>query len=223
MSVGLRRAPLQRRPVRAQSALRKAQDAEWAKLSLDGQILDIGGARQNRYHQFIGGDHQITFGNISEAYEPDLIFSAEEEWPVEPGAYDAVLMNNLLEHVYRPQACIAGAFKALRSGGQLIGSTPFLFRVHPGPRDYWRFTDEALARMFEDAGFSSSDIRPMGTGGFSAGWELSAMPLIHLAPIWWAGQALSGAIDGLANAIRPKSNIGPGAAPLGYFWIARKG
>ena len=81
------------------SFLRREEYKALARLSIDGRILDVGGSKKSGYHELIKGDHVITTGNINESYGTDLVFDAQQRWPVEDGSFDAVLFVNVLEHL----------------------------------------------------------------------------------------------------------------------------
>jgi SAM-dependent methyltransferase len=78
----------------------------------------------------------------------------------------AVIMNQVLEHLYEPRAAIAKAFSVLRPGGILFVETPSIegwdARLVPlalwggwhAPRHFQIYTEDSLARMMKSAGFS---------------------------------------------------------------------
>ena len=59
-----------------------------------------------------------------------------------------------MEHIKNFDNCLKNAFNLIKEDGKLIGSTPFLFRVHSSPHDYLRFTDQFLIEKFKEVGFS---------------------------------------------------------------------
>lgn len=61
-----------------------------------------------------------------------------------------VLALSTLEHVKRFWLGIAEIKRILRPDGILILCTPFYFRIHQHPSDYWRFTTEALDSLLCD-------------------------------------------------------------------------
>lgn len=205
------------------SSLRLSQHEAARGRSLHGDVLDIGGDPKSGYHALFVGERKITFSNISASYNPDLIFDAQEKWPVEAGSYDAILMFNLLEHVFQYQAVLNNAFDALRPGGRVIGSVPFLFNVHGSPHDYFRYTGEALSKMFDAAGFEVVVIEELGTGVFSAACQMVCAP-IKINLIYTAFRKVAEAADKMLGAIRPNNNFTQKYYPLGYYFeVAKRG
>jgi SAM-dependent methyltransferase len=70
-----------------------------------------------------------------------------------PGSFDAYVAVSLFEHLERPWIAAASAAEVLRPGGWLYVATHQTFPLHGYPRDYFRFSREALAVIFADAGF----------------------------------------------------------------------
>jgi SAM-dependent methyltransferase len=61
------------------------------------------------------------------------------------GSFGAVILDQVLEHVVSPRDALAEVHRVLRPGGVCVIVTPFMVRVHPVPRDFWRFTQDGLA------------------------------------------------------------------------------
>ena len=70
--------------------------------------------------------------------------------------FDVVVMSEVLEHVRAPEEAIKNVHEILSPGGGLILSTPFIFPMHDGPHDYYRFTRYGLEWLLRD--FSDVDI-----------------------------------------------------------------
>lgn len=73
--------------------------------------------------------------------------------PFNSEIFDLVLASELLEHVSKPSLVLKEAYRVLRFDGHMVMTTRFLFPYHPEPTDYYRFTEEALTQLFEEADF----------------------------------------------------------------------
>ena len=202
------------------SLLRRLEYKALSAISIDGDILDVGGSTKSGYQELLRGTHTIVTANIDASYGADIVFDAEEVWPIEDNVYDAVLCINLLEHTYKYQTVLSEAHRVLKPGGRVVSVTPFMFNVHGSPSDYFRYTRSALERMFVEAGFSKVEIREMGTGAFSVIYHV----LIGFVPRWCAGAviALCTGIDSMLARIRPGKSMSERSMPLGYMVDARR-
>ncbi len=75
------------------------------------------------------------------------------EWPpadMKPWAnrFSTVLCLSCLEHAKDPFAVARGLKAALRIGGTLVVSAPFVHAFHEYPDDYWRFTPNGMKLLF---------------------------------------------------------------------------
>jgi len=66
-----------------------------------------------------------------------------------------VILEQVLEHVRQPHQALFNALAMLRPGGSLLVTTPFLSKVHPHPPDLYRWTEEGLRILLEEAGFTA--------------------------------------------------------------------
>ena len=65
---------------------------------------------------------------------------------------------------------MAEVARVLRPGAVFAGSVPFLGQGgHADPHDYYRYTDQALRRLF--GGFREVKVKPHGNA-FGVGWRL---------------------------------------------------
>ena len=204
----------------SKSSLRLAQHAALRNVKLEGNVLDVGGDRQSEYHRLMPGNRRVVFANISPATDPDMIFDAQLTWPVEDATYDAVVLSNVLEHLYSYQSTVSEAHRAIKPGGKIVVTVPFLFYVHASPSDYFRYTQFALHRIFEDAGFVDIAIVPLGTGIFSAAWQTLQGPLP--APLVSVGRSAASGLDWFASKLKRENRLGPDHYPLGFLLVASK-
>jgi SAM-dependent methyltransferase len=85
-----------------------------------------------------------------------------ETLPVRSASVDLVLCTQVLEHVADPAAAVREMARVLAPGGACLLTTHGTWFYHPDPEDYWRWTGAGLRRLFEQAGFGSVDVRPVG-------------------------------------------------------------
>ena len=72
-----------------------------------------------------------------------------EALPQSTGSVGTVLALNAFEHVKCFWRGLDEVHRVLRPDGVLILSTPFHFRIHQFPHDYWRFTPAAYEALLE--------------------------------------------------------------------------
>jgi SAM-dependent methyltransferase len=83
------------------------------------------------------------------------------------GAFDYVLSDQVLEHVEgNPQQAIDECYRVLRPGGVAVHTTCFINPIHGDPKDFWRFTPNALSLLHR----RWSEIIEVGGWGNPAAW-----------------------------------------------------
>jgi SAM-dependent methyltransferase len=150
------------------------------------RILDIGAkSAQCTFHTL----------DIEARYNPDVIAELDELGKVVPeGSYDAILCTEVLEHTRNPSVAVEEMRKALKPGGVLLASSPFIIPYHPDPSDYWRMTAEGWAVLKER--FSHVDILPHGNQALCV-WYLAGMGWgMPLRLLDWAVFAMFGRLRG---------------------------
>lgn len=81
--------------------------------------------------------------------------------------FDVVITTKVvLEHVSDPWLVISEMCRVLKPDGKIFVIAPHIRRQHQPPHDYFRFTEHALKKIFEESGFI--DIKIKNTGGFMA-------------------------------------------------------
>jgi 2-polyprenyl-3-methyl-5-hydroxy-6-metoxy-1,4-benzoquinol methylase len=104
--------------------------------------------------------------------------SAEGAWPLQDASFDAVWAGEVIEHVADTAGWLSEARRVLRSGGELLLSTPDhgrmrmlrwalaprAFDAHFDPRaDHLRFyRSRTLSELLEDFGFQDVEVRRAG-------------------------------------------------------------
>lgn len=98
----------------------------------------------------------------------DGVIAATGHLEREPESVDAVLSSQVLEHVPDPDLYLSESYRVLRPGGVLLLSTHGVWRYHPDPVDYWRWTGAGLRRTLRRPGFEvvscTGVVGPAATG-----------------------------------------------------------
>ncbi|MFA6254122.1 MAG: glycosyltransferase [Candidatus Paceibacterota bacterium] len=192
------------------------------EIEIWGRTLDIGSGQQASYYRFLKMIkwQRLTVVDINPKANPDLVLDIEKEsWPFADNYYDQVLAFNIFEHLSDPFKVIKESFRVLCPEGRLIGGVPFLVNVHADPHDYWRFTEESLAKLFAEAGFKTGEIKPVGRGPFLAGYLQTEFLFprflkILILPLLFG-------LDKSLKIIKPKVDW-TGKYPLSFVFIASK-
>lgn len=66
------------------------------------------------------------------------------------GPYSLAICCSVLEHVREPWKFAANLSALVMPGGQLYLSVPWVWRYHPYPDDYWRFSWSGIKVLFPD-------------------------------------------------------------------------
>lgn len=98
----------------------------------------------------IKGFEVITM-DIVEYKDPDILgdictLALGEE------VYDIIVCSEVIEHLHSPHLAVENMYKALKKGGKLIVTIPFMFPIHADPYDFVRYTKAGLKnllKMFE--------------------------------------------------------------------------
>ncbi len=132
-------------------------------------VLDIGVQLPRRWL----GEGYRTFGNTTDVeadIKGDLLNLAgihgAERW-------DAIICTEVLEHCENPQWACQQMYEALKPGGLLLASAPFIWPDHRTDEypDFWRFTEQGWHLLMRD--FVDVKVTPTG-------WTSEAVPLLDL-------------------------------------------
>ena len=81
----------------------------------------------------------------------DLVADAHH-LPIQSEAFDGVIVQDVLEHVEKPEQVVAEICRILRGGGMVLSMTPLIQVFHAEPSDYQRYTLPGQEVLF--SGFS---------------------------------------------------------------------
>ncbi len=188
--------------------------------NVSGQVIDLASKSDKAsYNRFLKPDNSRRIIYTDKYSEGDNLLKIDLEQPfgIEDQSCDTVLCFNALEHVYNYNNVVTESFRILKTGGQFIGSVPFLVNYHPDPNDYFRYTHEALDKILSQAGFQDIKIYNLGFGPLTAAYSHSYI----FWPKFMRGVVLilSIRLDQFIVRKRPQWKF---RFPLAYFFQATK-
>ncbi|HVX44965.1 MAG TPA: class I SAM-dependent methyltransferase [Mycobacteriales bacterium] len=141
-----------------------------------GRWLDYG-SHTSPYEEYLAGrlDTADIEGTQTPS-EPTYRFRPGNPCPAGDATFDGILSTQVLEHVADPAFYLADARRMLKPGGELVLSTHGIWRDHPSPRDFRRWTTDGLAEDLRRAGFTAVTARPVTCGARA----LTTLGLIEL-------------------------------------------
>lgn len=202
------------------SLFRLAYHEKLKGIALGGSVLDVGGTKNGYYQTLFQGKPAFTVMNISEQYGYDIKADAEKPFPIPDASFDHVLLLNVLELLYDYQTTLKECLRVLKPGGTVVCANPFLVQVHHNPDDYFRFTDKALKRIFEEAGFKVRTLEPLAFGAFCVAYHHTSWLLP--TPLRVIHRWFSVAADAMLKKLSRRYAGLSKNYPIGYFLVASK-
>jgi len=95
---------------------------------------------------------QYTMVDIKPGADVDTVADLHALPPEWTNRYDACIANAVFEHLERPWIAAKEIARILAPGGVCYVSTHQTFPLHGYPKDFFRFSTDALALIFLDAG-----------------------------------------------------------------------
>jgi SAM-dependent methyltransferase len=136
------------------------------------KVLEIGGSpgSKNIFFTFLKNnlDCEIFY---ADKYKKNTIKIDLEKKNNFKKKFDNILVFNVIEHIFDTENSIKEMDAFLNKGGQLIGSTPFMYRIHYAPKDYLRFTHQYLEKILMKR-FKYVKVKSLGFGPFVACYSL---------------------------------------------------
>lgn len=108
-------------------------------------ILDVGAGRGD-FADLLIGLNSIAL-DIYPYPEVDVVCDLTQVNPFRPKSFDAILLLNVLEHIYNTHEMLAILSNLLKPGGFLLVAIPFMVKMHQVPIDFVRYTHFYLEKM----------------------------------------------------------------------------
>ncbi len=159
-----------------------------AKRTPEGaRVADVG-AGKAPYRELFTHTEYVTIDWDNSPHGEGATFDVvamAHEIPEPDGAFDVVLLTQVLEHTPNPGEVLAELQRILKPGGVLYMSVPFAWEMHELPYDYFRYTQPVLERLLGEAGFVEAEVAPRSD-------TFSTLAQLLLNARWTMGDAEDG-------------------------------
>ena len=155
------------------SILRILQKNEFRKYKLSGKCLEFGANHKIRRNFLYkdSNEYKVFYSNIDNKNKSFIKIDLIKKL-VHKKKYKNIIIFNVLEHLSEVNIALKNLNLLLDSKGKILGSTPFLYRVHGAPNDYNRFTKSYLQKILKEKKFINIKINEIGLGPFLASFSL---------------------------------------------------
>lgn len=107
---------------------------EYFKEPMKGKILGISGIENFR----------LLISKNAEVLDVQYPGVNMQNLPYESNNFDFVISDQVIEHLEDPKKAIEESYRVLKKGGIVIHTTCFINYIHLYPKDFWRFSPDAL-------------------------------------------------------------------------------
>lgn len=127
------------------------------------RVLELGTLRwdpANPTHHQAWAPHALEYvmSDVAPGTDVDVVADAHTMSKQITGSFDAIIAVSVWEHLRRPWVAAQELANLMHGGSIAFVCTHQTFPIHGYPDDYFRFTDRALAGIFEDAGLTTLDV-----------------------------------------------------------------
>ena len=156
---------------------------------IEGKIIEFGafkGSSKNFINFMnVSENSSIVFcDKISKNNNLSQVEDLEKKLSFDENFSDVVLIFNVLEHIFDTDNAINEINRCLKKNGKIIGSVPFIHRIHNAPGDFNRYTPQFLKKILEKNNFINIQIISHGFGPVTACYAIifdfmKIIPLIN--------------------------------------------
>lgn len=200
----------------------------------DCMIVDIGSGNSRSVEDLHSSNVvvRLDYPATNQRYQilPD-VFGDARQLPIARESLDAILLFEVLEHLDSPDRTIKEIHRALRAGGRLYCSVPFLYPIHDAPNDFYRFTVHGFRHILQNNGFEVIRVAQHGNS-LQVPLQLLNLAVLEGCRAVWRKHTLLGLFAAaigypiclLDNLVSLPLTLLPdaGAGCFGYFIVARR-
>ena len=192
-----------------------------------GALLDLGCGAAPLYGMYKDYCRTITCSDWPNTSHNnvyvDIYCDLAEQLPFQNEQFDTIILSDVHEHIPKPESLFMEIYRILSKGGHAIINVPFYYWIHEQPYDYYRYTEFALKRFANNAGFNLILLDTMGGVVEVVTDILAKYMLQHVG-----GKYISSFLQNTASLFC-KTKIGRRISrktgklfPLGYFLVLQK-
>ena len=169
------------------SPCRALQKIEARKFELYGNSLEFGNVKFNNKSFFndfkLNKKNKIFFSDIIKIKRKNyFMFDLEKKNNLKK-KFDNIIIFNVLEHIYETDNAFTELKKLLKPKGKIYISTPFLYRYHSAPKDYYRFTLDFYEKIAKKQKIKIIYKKSLGTGPFFSSYSVMHNILNFVFPL----------------------------------------
>lgn len=141
-----------------------------------GTVVEFGGSKNSskNFTNFINleKNEQIIYSDKFPKQDSIRKEDLEKNLSFETNSIDSILIFNVLEHVFDVNNAFSEINRCLKNNGKIIGSTPFIHRIHGAPNDYNRYTKQFLEKVLENNNYKNIKVKNLGFGPFTSCYSI---------------------------------------------------
>ncbi len=117
-----------------------------------GNILEIGSKDYGNTSSFRGSYPESNYIgiDISPGDNVDIVSDIEKYICFKEGSFSLIICCSVLEHTKKPWKVAENITKLCRKEGYIYISVPWVWRYHPYPDDYFRFSFKGIKELFPE-------------------------------------------------------------------------
>lgn len=134
--------------------LRKENEAFAESIPSGALVLDAGAGNAPYKSLFQHTQYESAdFERVDKEYASSTYVCDLQHIPVENFRFDAIIFNQVMEHLPDPKSVLAELNRVLKPEGKMIYTGPLFYEEHEQPYDFYRYTQFGLRHLFSTTGF----------------------------------------------------------------------